>query len=72
LLLEKAPLEKNEVEKLLEKIKAMGNGEDAEFGSDPFDSEENRDIFTPLILQQPPFAEHLLQRTLWAEIEKLY
>jgi hypothetical protein len=50
----------------------LGGGEDAEFGSDAFDLEENRVNFSPLILQQPPFEEHLLQRTLWAEIEKLY
>lgn len=61
-----APTAKNEAEKLYEEIHPTG-------GYGDFDINGAQDGHTPLILQNiPPFEEHLLQRTLWPEVAKLY
>ena len=36
------------------------------------DEEPQQMELKAIVLEQPPFEEHLLQNTLWAEIEKLY
>ena len=60
------PTAKNEAERLYEEIHPSG-------GYGDFDINGAQDGHTPLILQRtPPFEEHLLQRTLWPEVAKLY
>ena len=41
-------------------------------GEGSFDMDFMRDGHIPLVLEQRPFEEQLLQRTLWPEMNKLY
>ena len=66
-------MEKTEEEKMLEQIRNTGGGdEDEGGGSSLFDDENSIHDRAPLILTVPPVEEQLLQRTLWAECQKLY
>lgn len=65
-------MEKSEEEKMLEQIRNTGGGDEDEGGSSMFDDENSIQDRAPLILTVPPVEEQLLQRTLWAECQKLY
>eukprot|EP01130_Rhizamoeba_saxonica_P017342 TRINITY_DN8379_c0_g1_i1.p1 TRINITY_DN8379_c0_g1~~TRINITY_DN8379_c0_g1_i1.p1 ORF type:complete len:810 (-),score=215.16 TRINITY_DN8379_c0_g1_i1:48-2477(-) len=46
--------------------------EKPKFGYIDYDMDNTRDGHIPLILEGPPFEQQLRQRTLWAELQKLY
>lgn len=57
---------------MLDQIRNTGGGDEDEGGSNMFDDEGSIHDRAPLILTVPPVEEQLLQRTLWAECQKLY
>lgn len=58
---------------MLDQIRNTGGGDgEDEGGSNMFDEDGSVHDRAPLILTVPPVEEQLLQRTLWAECQKLY